>query len=254
MSIQSFTSCLKSDYSNPKEETLLLEEDEKVQTVVSKLEWKEVGQTTIVSRKDNTPIPIYIMKKTSKNMGTTYYKAVLKHEDVANHKFLGELDLYKMRWLDSNKFGYENRENMPDYCIWAYYRKSSSEKLEFQISKIVVSLINASKNKDYKGIGTALMQVAIEKSFNHQYEGRVLLDACWNSHGFYNKIGLKSFTNPRADKAIEEELERAKIEKREPNTEFLGSVTMYLPVEKTEEWKNKIKSAPILSKSKNKVE
>lgn len=73
-------------------------------------------------------------------------------------------------------------------------------------------------------------------------EGRLILDACWDSHGFYYKLGMRT-TNPQTDAKIVKRLEEFAGKER-PFYDF-GSHIMYMPEEGRALWKEKIAAKPI---------
>lgn len=81
-------------------------------------------------------------------------------------------------------------------------------------------------NEFYKGIGTALLNIAKEESLSRNCGGRLMLDAAQSSHGFYRKqklkamVGIKGWTPEEVDQ---------KIKERSPHTSSIGQVLMYLP-------------------------
>ncbi len=98
------------------------------------------------------------------------------------------------------------------------------------------------------GIGRIFLQMAIEYSFYKGCEGRIKVQAAWNSHGFYYTMGLRS-ENQETNHAIEQELVIAKQEHRTSNTEKLDAVVMYLSAEKAQKlWKEKIEKNPLWPK------
>lgn len=123
------------------------------------------------------------------------------------------------------------------------------------LSKIYIGLLVSNLNDKYKGIGTILMQAAIEDSLRKGCGGRIQLFASWNSPGFYYKLGLRAeLVKLRGEFLIDknifikEELEQAAAENREPNTSGYNE-EMYLPQEAIEMWKQKILDQPILTKT-----
>jgi len=95
------------------------------------------------------------------------------------------------------------------------------------------------------GIGTCLIQRAIEESFKRGYEGRVGVSAFFNSHGFYYKLGFRS-QEPLINEAVVEALQRSKVIGKPSDTLCLGEVDMFLPREAIDQWKQKIMGAPIV--------
>lgn len=110
-----------------------------------------------------------------------------------------------------------------------------------------VTNLKSYKHKTYLGIGKKLMQVAIERAFRKEKD--LTLNAAYNSHGFYNKIGLKA-KDKYSNKILKRECSLAEIEGRVPNTGqyFSYAVPMYLSDKGKQAWRKIIQATPILSK------
>lgn len=108
----------------------------------------------------------------------------------------------------------------------------------------------------YKRVGTKLMQAVIEIALKRKFgsQGRVRLNAQHDSHVFYNKQGflsqstLQLYDYERGDpllmpKQVDEEIEALK--KKGPDGKDFGSVEMFLPQSKIEEWSKVIEHSRI---------
>lgn len=113
--------------------------------------------------------------------------------------------------------------------------------------KVYVNTVNAPGNKQFKGIGSALMQVAYEISLHNGAEGKVVLLAQYQSGGFYHKLGLRCLSdNLRAAAKIDQKIEEC-IQK---GNRWETNEKMYLPVAAMEEFDRKVVSEPILEVTK----
>ena len=98
---------------------------------------------------------------------------------------------------------------------------------------------NAQKTKrEYSGLGTTLVKMAVKRSIEKGLEGRIRLEAAWNSHGFHHKNGFKVSEDStivsaeKIEREIEELIEKADRGGKIPDTRNIGSINMYLPKEK----------------------
>lgn len=112
-----------------------------------------------------------------------------------------------------------------------------------QINRISVLTLMSFKSDRYKGVGRALMQALIEQN------SHIELTASQNSHGFYKKLKMETL-NPETDEKIEQELSQAEKEKRKAYTANLKLTYMYMGETGKHYWQEKIKSSPILFKTK----
>lgn len=157
-----------------------------------------------------------------------------------------ELGTAKIDWirnLDNGKYGSENYTNLTCGSYYTYGLEQNAHR----VNKIVVEDIRCPWNKHYKGIGSALMQAAMEYGYSKNCKGRIFLDACWDSHGFYYKLGMRTKSR-ETDKAIVQRLEQYAGKER-PYIDF-GSHMMHMPEEERASWKEKIIANPIFSQTK----
>ena len=89
------------------------------------------------------------------------------------------------------------------------------------------------------------MQVAVEYSQSMKCAGRILLDAHWDSHLFFRKLGM----HPEREqdvKALEEMAAQTAATATRIDTSDLVSIPMYLPQASLRLWKAKIDKSQIL--------
>lgn len=195
-----------------------------------------VGSSAVFNINTNDFSPISI-KKSCGSSGQEFFEAYIENEKI------GMMEVTWLRVLPNQKYGSELFSEGIEFGPLAGY---GFEKTASKLNKVFIRNMQSHKNQEYRGVGNALMQVAIEFGLQKNCDGRVIIDASWNSHGFWYKQGMRSVKNKTIDETIAKELEAAKIEDRAPNTEDLGSVYMYLPSEKIAAWIEKIKKDPIL--------
>lgn len=136
--------------------------------------------------------------------------------------------------------------------ISIFYIMSNQEKeilgyMDIDPTKIAVTTLKSYSHKTYLGIGKKLMQVAIERAFKK--EENLTLNAADNSHGFYNKIGLKAIDKEH-NKIIKQECKFAESEGRMPNTKqyFPYAIPMQLSEKGKQTWRKIIQETPVLNK------
>jgi Acetyltransferase (GNAT) domain len=96
-------------------------------------------------------------------------------------------------------------------------------------------------SKKMRGIGSALVQFAIEKSIEMGYGGKVSVNSTNRSALFYHKLGFVCVENPQMQKRI--------LEAALSNEKGLDGGNMQLSEDSIVVWKKKISKNPILSKS-----
>lgn len=209
---------------------------------------KIVGETIIFNKETKTEHPVKILKEKGLYDLKIYHIVSETKEGFIELGFM-KLDMLSIKgdFVGSTFHPFVRQgENVNQYHV-------KNENYKETISKAFIQDMIAWQNKSYKGIGTALMQIAIEKSFKYGFEGRLMLDAARNSHGFHYLMGLRTFPLyfSERDEIIKDELEKAKKENREPITSILGSFYMYLPIETIEtKWKKQIQEKPLLFKTR----
>lgn len=116
-----------------------------------------------------------------------------------------------------------------EWKIDAYLEGSTQEKAATMYMSIEKTMnvrikVLASKYRGL-GIGTKLVQMAIEIGLRNGCEGKLELTSAGDALGFWNRCGLISLEKD-SDKTL---------------------IPMFLPANKIEEWKRKIQDNPILS-------
>lgn len=115
-----------------------------------------------------------------------------------------------------------------------------------RVPKIYVEKLDSWQNKKYKGVGTALLQAAMEYGYAKRCAGRIDLDACWSSHVFYYKLGMRSI-DEKNNKKIKAFDEKGRRLGKKLNTKSLYAVYMHMPNEGIREWQERIRKNPIFS-------
>lgn len=206
-----------------------------------------VGVATIHSKEDTFPLTLKIIEEAPRfKMRIFSAYTLIEGEGYA---LVGELKTTWLRTLPNGKFGSEKEG--PIYGAYANY--GSAEKTN-KVSKIYLKLLHSFENEIYTGIGTALMQVAIETSFYLGCEGRLILDAVFNSHPFWYKMGMRSLYDSEKDELVLHEIAQGKKERRAPRTDELNVTSLYLPPEAIALWKQRIDKAPVLFDTINKMD
>lgn len=176
-----------------------------------------VGIAFVYSQEEGKPVPI-VIRKAEYALQEECYVALLP-EDASSGRFtqLGHITFSHLRMLSSGVYGSET-------CKGPAYESYGQDARIGKLNKIFITHIertNANETREkYKGVGTALMQAAVEWGVAHGCEGRAALLAINNSHGFYYKLGMRAHYNhiPTHDAAIANELEQAQRENRKPDT------------------------------------
>lgn len=109
---------------------------------------------------------------------------------------------------------------------------------------VFIEDFTSDESNAYKGIGRGLFQVALEVSKLQKISGKIALQSVRNSPGFYRKMHCES-EQPSFTRGIDAELEKAKQEKREPNT-YPYRGWMFLKQAGLESWNITVSEKPIL--------
>lgn len=154
-------------------------------------------------------------------------------------KKLGDITIAWIRRLENGTYGSEYH-NKIDRCnpLYCYGREKSQE----QVNKIYIQDLNSTASETYRGVGSLLMQAAMEYGYSKGCQGRVILDAVRDSHLFYYKLGMRTICR-KTDAKI------AALPEKFPGQERVyadfGSHIMHMPKEGRDVWKEKIKANPI---------
>jgi hypothetical protein len=223
---------------------------DKVSAVVTipaseKMIGKVVGKTSVIDKLDQMPHDVTITERAhgEHNDQVIFYAYI---DESGKSKEVGSMALEWLRIKENGKYGSKNRGSIDYDCIHPnqYYggRKTLGGE---NLSKVYINEMYSTSKQKYSGVGTALFQIAIEHAYRLGCEGRLELDAAWNSHGFHYKQGMRC-SYSKNDQKIVEELTDAKAAERESNTKELGSISMYMPQDGIQMWKKKIMEHPIL--------
>jgi hypothetical protein len=209
-----------------------------------KMVGKIVGKATVLGKLDQIPHDVTITQDTGWYDDEPIFYAYT--DENSKTKKIGYMQLVWFRQKEDGKYGSKNYGQLPDSFDPNIYYGSVRLEEGKNLSKICIKDMRSLYKDKYQGVGTVLYQVAIEHGRKFGCEGRLILEAAWNSHGFHYKLGSRS-RYPKQNEKIAEELDKAKAEGREPNTKELGSIWMYMPQEAIQTWKKKIEEHPILS-------
>jgi len=157
-----------------------------------------------------------------------YFSARLFNTKSQLHELIGSIALEYIKSLNPIKKGNE-KENQ-------YYKHTDA------VGFICINTLDS--NGEYRGVGTALMQVAIEYSFLKGCLGRIQLESIDDSCPFYYNQIKMSFIEDH--ESLQERIKN--IHKR--SSVNYGSHDMYLSEESIQEWKTKILFNPILQTTK----
>jgi len=126
---------------------------------------------------------------------------------------------------------------------------SDCEDVAYQTGTVVgVIRIDSFARKRIRGVGTMLMQAAIEYGITQGAEGRIVLHAAGDALIFYRKLGMKlGFSDPQLEEAMSEEAARLASGQADPRDLLSNDARpMYLPKEAIDVWRAKIQAAPVL--------
>ncbi|MES2122535.1 MAG: hypothetical protein V4492_07145 [Chlamydiota bacterium] len=110
-----------------------------------------------------------------------------------------------------------------------------------QANHLVIQTIDSYARNFYRGVGTVLVQAAIEYGYSLGCEGRVQLEAVRNSHCFYYKLGMRT-----GWEEIDEQIEKLAqtLKNREVPKDFRAQ-RMHMPQEGIKMWRERISANPI---------
>lgn len=191
-----------------------------------------VGKTTIIEKATGKPVDALITCKVREDK-VEGYKIYVGEEQI------GYIDLKVLT---------------PEQMIKDKYQPGRDYALN---GCICIDIMMAQRNDKYRDIGTKLHQIAVERSLEQGYEGRVLIEACFSSHGFHYKSGFRPLSRECNEDGmdcaaqIETVLSNAKQQGIKPDTSHLGCIVMGLPEEKIPAWKQRIEETPIIENKNN---
>lgn len=198
----------------------------------------KVGVATVTDKKTGDPVPVNVFE---------YINGYVRKFTLAvGDGALGRIDLCVLKADQKTEFGIYGPTEIRPTKPMARYGNSKNKNL--YLDKVYVKYCESPGNNRYKNIGKSMHQLSVETSFNTGCEGRVQLDASYSSHGFHYKNGMRVMHDDaeQIERAIAEGLKGAESGK-EPMTDYLGSVEMYLPEDKIQEWVSVISKTPILT-------
>lgn len=191
-----------------------------------------VGRTTVLRKADDTKVEIVFQQATARN-GAALFEAYLPQDE-------NRIGFITIDWLRV-----ENGKCKSFICK-AENDSSEYPGVEGKINRICILNMMADR-EEYKGLGTALMQVAMEYGIEKGCEGRAQLDAVRDSHVFHYKMGFRSQL-PTQNVKIEAKIKKYEgVNLKDIPYEQLESMLMHLPEEGRLKWLAKIKESPILA-------
>ena len=149
----------------------------------------------------------------------------------------------KIDWFRTlqNKYGSEthlgNLDQEPSYSDGYYLDDFSNSTKEQRLNVICIESIDTSFQA-YKGVGSVLMQAAMEYGYSKGCEGRLLTNAVRNASPFYYKLGMRS----RHD--IDNKMLKSVAKKPRLSHDF-GKIDMWMTPLAIQEWKEKIREKPL---------
>ena len=126
----------------------------------------------------------------------------------------------------------------------------SLDKQTGDMKRVVhVDIMYSMAKTKLRGIGTALLQTAMEEGYNQGCEGRMDLTAAWSSHAFHYLQGFRSpweEKNKQIAEIVRQNQESGTIQ----DSSRLCGVPMYLPLASRTQWKKQIREHPVLDSTK----
>lgn len=193
-----------------------------------------VGHAKVRDLTTNEDLPVSIVSRVMSYGIEKFEARLIDKNGETTKKILGFVKLGICR-LDpkSNTNYFPDGSSIIDHTLsWTVYAPYGPA------DKVYIEYIGSSANTSYKGIGTILMQAAMERGYQFNCKGRIVLDACWNSHGFYNKLGM-----------VNRKGEPVKIENKRDN----GSHVMHMAEKGIKAWADRIEASPILNRKLPKI-
>lgn len=153
-----------------------------------------------------------------------------------SHETLGTMVIDWYRTLPNGNFGSDNNPGVDSWYSDRYYLKGRDKQ---RLNTILIESINTSFGT-HKGVGTALIQAAMEYGFSKGCEGRLVTNAVRNAPPFYYKLGMRCL------KANDNTKIKRDIKKPRALTD-LSSFYMWMTPLKIEEMKERIRNKPIFA-------
>lgn len=193
-----------------------------------------IGKTYVTHPKTGERISAVIKKSIYKFGNETYTETyTLTSENGQN---LGKI---KLKIL-VNKEAFDNDRMLLSFMT--RYGKNNEKYLD----RVYIDMME--NTSGYKGVGNRLHQLAVERSMELGFSGRVQIEASWNSHGFHYKNGFRAL-NDDTNSNIQAILEKSLKTGIEPDTTGLGCVQMYLSDEGITAMQKKIADTRVLTQS-----
>lgn len=195
----------------------------------------EQGKATVTSMQDRTNSVSLILKREFNEGLLTTYKTYTYVEGV--YTLVGAIAI---EFFSINEHGNYEGEKTRKISESSQLMRYGLDETAYKANKIFVEDLFSSHRQHLHGVGTALMQAAIEYSYSKGCDGRILLEASPAAHVFYFKLGMRTL-DPALDALIEQEWN----EPSKPRE----LIYMYMPAAARLMWKERIKLNPIFSET-----
>ena len=195
-----------------------------------KFQTKECGKVTVFLKETGNPCDLNIRRRTEKYPNR--YRFDLYSSDgspVGNITF--NLALYD------------------GVCFWPQKPKSQSLRSLPMTRVVYVDTMFSTQKEKYKGVGTKLLQLAMEQGWAQGCEGALALSASWSSHAFHYLQGLRASDAEKNKKIAEIVRQNQSTGKIQDTSELMG-VGMHLTHKAINEWKKRIRENPLLATTK----
>lgn len=176
---------------------------------------KQVGSVKVLNIETNSWIPAKIFKK--------HLCYTLVSEEGLEPREIGFMNIDWFRVKKDGKFGSERYGDEDSTNSNSYKELYEYAGKEHKISKIYIDVLrNQFKNvhnvktessEKIKGIGSILMQIAIEKAYLKMCDGRIFLKSSKSAIGFYYKLGFRSYSEEIKKLKMNSKLRKEKVEK-----------------------------------------
>lgn len=203
----------------------------------------EIVGLSYVQKKDSKHwIPVAIAKQVEQN-GIVAHFFVLDLQNgvqlgTATTHLFGHYSNQNGAWV----YGNELYESFPKNIL-----KFSAEDLE-PVDKVFLHHLKNEDRDAHKYVGYLVIK-AIQQTFKERCQGRLFTSAAFVSHGFYYKLGARTYEAEKNQQILNSLQETALCGTR-PRTGRLWTTRMYLPEGASAEWLAEIEKNPLLPPEK----
>lgn len=132
------------------------------------------------------------------------------------------------------------------YDVYVRQTKVGSIELTEKKKGLYIEQMDSFKKDKYKGVGTAMHQLAVETSLLQGLKGKVSLYSLREAVGFHYKCGFRT-GDTETDRLIHQAIQEAKDNNSPEDVRWGRSVNMHLPPKNIARWKKIIRELPILN-------